>query len=250
MRSKLLICMALLLVVLAWAGPGAHAYNESDVIQRVGPYEVVPAHVIENETDNASLIGDTSGADGTITFWQLPLWIQLTQVTWIATLSATALALILKFGPLIIGKLKTPRDNEIRDRIYNHIKDNPGSTVASIARKEGLNLGTVRYHVGQLQSTHRITLVKSDKFVRLFQNSNTYTDREKTVLSAINRPTALSIVSYLHDHPGTTTPQIAGSINITDSGTNVQLKKLLRDQIIRAEPAGRYLKRNRLTFHM
>ena len=185
---------------------------------------------------------DTSGADATITFWQLPLWIQVEQITWIAAVTATALAVVLKLLPIVIGKLKNRRDNEIRDRIYAYIKDNPGSTMADIARQEALNLGTIRYHITQLQSDHRITLVKSDKFIRLFRNSGAYTDREKAIISSISRPAALSIVSYLKEAPGATIDEIAGHLQITSSGAYVQLKKLARDEVVHRAPAGRFLK--------
>ena len=243
MRCKPLLLIAMLFSALAIALPAAIA-TQNDTYDYYGPDNVIARQgdyiIMKHAPPDA--IGDTSGADGTITFWQLPLWIQLTKVTEIAVITAAALALILKLWPVVIGKLRTPRDNEIRDQIYRHIKNNPGTTMADIARKEDLNLGTVRYHVGQLQSAHRINLVRSDKFVRLFQNSGVYSEREKTVLSAINRPTAMALVSYLHDHPGTTGPEIAGYLQITDSGAYVQLKKLLRDQVIRAEPAGRFLR--------
>ncbi|WP_424358733.1 winged helix-turn-helix transcriptional regulator [Methanocella sp. MCL-LM] len=185
---------------------------------------------------------DTSGADATITFWQVPLRIQIEQITWIAAVTATALAVVLKLWPIVLGKLKNRRDNEIRDQIYAHIRDNPGTTMADISRKEGLNLGTIRYHVSQLQSDHRITLVKSDKFVRLFRNSGAYTDREKAIISSISRPAALSIVTYLKETPGATIDEIAGHLQITSSGAYVQLKKLARDEVVRREPAGRLLK--------
>ncbi len=231
-----------LVIFTAIALPAASAQNDTydyygpdNVIARQGDY-IIMKHAPPDA------IVDDSGADGTITFWQLPLWIQLTQVTEIAVITAAALALILKLGPIILGKLRTPRDNEIRDQIYTYIKDNPGTTMADIARREDLNLGTVRYHIGQLQSAHRINLVRSNKFVRLFQNSNTYSERDKTILSAMNRPTALALISYVHENPGTTIQQIAGHLNITDSGAHVQLKKLLRDGIVRTEPAGRFLR--------
>lgn len=243
MRCKPLLLTAMLFSALVIALPAAIA-TQNDTYDYYGPDNVIDRqgdYIIMKHAPPDAIVDD-SGADGTITFWQLPLWIQLTQVTWIATLTAAALALILKLGPLVIGKLRTPRDNEIRDQIYHYIKNNPGTTMADIARHETLNLGTVRYHIGQLQSAHRITLVKSDKFVRLFQNSNIYSEREKTILSAMNRPTALAMIEYLHDNPGTTTPQIAGSLNITDSGTHVQLKKLLKDGLVRSEPAGRFLR--------
>ncbi|CAJ36686.1 winged helix-turn-helix transcriptional regulator [Methanocella arvoryzae] len=185
---------------------------------------------------------DTSGADATITFWQLPLRIQVEQITWIAAVTAAALAAVLKLWPIVIGKLKNRRDNEIRERIYNYIKNNPGTTMADISRRENLNLGTIRYHITRLQSDHKITLVKSEKFVRLFRNSGVYTEREKAIISSISRPAAISIVSYLREAPGATIDEIAGHLHITSSGAYVQLKKLIRDGVVYREPAGRFLK--------
>jgi predicted transcriptional regulator len=242
MQWKPLLCITAILLIAAIVFPVACAqtptfdpYGPDNVIDQVGDY-----YILKQPPPDA--IVDDSGADGTITFWQLPMWIQVEQLTSIAAVTTAALVVLLKLWPLLAAKLKTSRDNKIRDLVYDHIRKNPGSTVADIARKEGLNLGTVRYHVGQLQATHRINLVRSSKFVRIFQNSNTYSDREKAILSAMNRPTALAMIEYLHGHPGTSNPEIADHLKITDSGTHVQLKKLLRDGIVRTEAQGRFLK--------
>lgn len=241
MCRKYLICICLLFL-LAFSFPAAHAitYNESDVIARDGDTVVIAAHdtVVFGPDD----VVDRSGADGQVTFWQLPLLFQIMWVTGYVLAFFAALAGALAVLPFVQGKLKRAGENETRNLIYEFVKKNPGTTAADISRQEGINLGTVRYHLNQLQASHKIVLSRSDKFVRIFQNSHTYDEREKIVISALNRRAGNSILSYLLNNPGATNSQIADHLRISESGTHVQLKKLLRDEILRANPEGRSLK--------
>lgn len=176
---------------------------------------------------------NTTGADSQVSFWQLSLFFQITEVLGIVVTFLVGATVALKFAPLLIGKLKKFLANDNRDRIYNYVKQNPGSTMTDISKHEGMNVGTVRYHLEQLRSSHRITLVRSNKFVRFFQNSNTYNDREKIILSALTHSRYRSILLYLRDHPGATNGEIAEHMNISESGAHLQLKRLLQDDLVR-----------------
>lgn len=207
-------------------------YGPDNVIDHQGDFWVL------KEAPPGGIVA-SGGAEGTSTFWELPLSMQLAILPGLLTGFLIAIIGILKLGPLVLGKLKKLLENQTRDKIYDSVKKNPGSTMADITRRESLNLGTVRYHINQLQASHKITFVHSNKFLRIFQNSHTYSDREKTIISALNRPSARSILMYLDSNPGSVNTHIAEYLKISESGTHVQLKKLLKEGIISSSQEGR-----------
>ena len=240
MQWKPMLYIVAFLTILTIACPAIQAddnvtfdyYGPDNVIDHQGDFwvlkEAPPGEIVAR--------GETSGP---LTFWELPLSMQIAILPGLLTGFLVAIIGILKFGPLVLGKLKKLLENQTRDKIYDSVKKNPGSTMADITRREGLNLGTVRYHINQLQASHKITFIHSNKFLRIFQNSQTYSEREKTIISALNRPSARSILLYIDSHPGSANIQIAEHLKISESGTHVQLKKLLKEGIIRFSQEGR-----------
>jgi predicted transcriptional regulator len=175
-----------------------------------------------------------SGAVGNLSFWQLPLWIQ------IACLSSALIGLLalLKISPVVIGKIIDVLGNRNREKVFRHIQTHPGSTARDISREEGMNIGTVKYHVSMLQTASKITTNRIKKYVRIFQNSNTYDDKEKVILSALAIPAYKLILLSLMDSPGMTNRQIAKILEISESGSYQHMKSLLGDKIVRLENLG------------
>jgi predicted transcriptional regulator len=165
MQRKGVLCIGLLALLIFVTSAFAIADN--------GGYEVRPAAP-------GDMI-DYQGADREVSFWELPLWIQLFYLSG----AAASLLVAIKLLPFAALKLKGKLTNQNRESIYRHINDNPGCTVSDISRREAMNVGSVRYHVDQLQAARRIVQVKMGKFKRLFRNSGAYDDREIAVISAL-----------------------------------------------------------------
>jgi len=178
------------------------------------------------------------GANRNVSFWELPLWIQIASVT------ATVIALLgaLKIAPIFIGKLKHLVENRRRERIYAYVQSNPGSTVRDIARDEDINIGSVKYHVYQLDMAKRIIPKRIGKFLRLFQNSNKYNDKEKMVLSAFKNETSKSILIYIKDNPGATNKQVADRFYIKESSAHWYMGSFLRDRLVKFVKEGKHKK--------
>jgi predicted transcriptional regulator len=120
-----------------------------------------------------------------------------------------------------------------------YIRNNPGSTVREISKNEDINLGSVRYHISQLELAKRIVTTRIGKFVRHFQNSRKYSDKEKLVLSAIKNDTCKYILIYIKDNPGVRTKQIADQFGIKESTAHWYMEWLIDDKIIRFELEGK-----------
>jgi predicted transcriptional regulator len=218
MQSKGILCIGMLALLIIFTSILVHADN--------GGYYVQPAP----PGDRA----DYQGATRTVSFWELPLWIQL------SFLSGTTVSLLIaiKLVPFAVLKLKGKKANQNRESIYRHINDNPGCTVTDISKHEAMNIGSVRYHVDQLQDAHRIVLIKIGKFMRLFRNSGSYDDREITVISALHLRTTRAILFLIRDSPGLSNKQIAETLDIKESMAHTYLAGLLKDDIIRCEKNG------------
>ena len=190
--------------------------------------------------DNYPILGprDTSGADATVTFWEIPLWLQL---AYISSMIAALLGAINLF-PFILGKIKDILENRNREKIYAHIKSNPGTTVRDIVRAEGLNIGTVKYHISMLQSSHKIILKRVSKFVRIFQNYDRYSEREQCIFSAYSNATYKPIITCLMSSPGMTNKQIADHLGISEGGVHQLMNNLLKDEIVSFMIEGRLKK--------
>lgn len=171
------------------------------------------------------------GADGTLSFWELPLWIQLSCAGGVLA----SLLVALKLVPFAFLKLKGKLENRNRAAINRYIEDNPGCTVNDIARGESLNLGSVRYHVYRLELARKVREVRTGKFARLFRNNGAYNGREIVVISALNIKTSRAIVMLLTIEPGLSNKQIAARLGIKTSSAHIYLSDLARDRIVRFE---------------
>jgi predicted transcriptional regulator len=215
MHRKNKLCMGLLilfLIIIIFP-----AYADKTIVVTLPPGGIPPGSIVNN-----------TGADTTSSFWQLPLWIQITYIISIIVVALGAFKLI----PIFIGKVKQLVDNRNRTRIYSYIRNNPGSTVREISKNEDINLGSVKYHITQLELAKWIVTTRIGKFVRHFQNSRTYSDKEKIVLSAIKNDTCKHILIYIRDNPGVRTKQIADQFDIKESTAHWYMEWLIDDKII------------------
>jgi predicted transcriptional regulator len=198
---------------------------QAQVIQQVGPYTV------SAYSPQPGDIVDDSGTDGQVSFWELPLWIQMMYLSG----AIASLLVTLKLLPFAFLKLKGAAGNQNRETVYRHIEENPGCTMHDIARGESINLGSVRYHVYRLELARKVRQVKAGKFIRFFRNNGAYSEREVEVISALNIRTNRAIVSLLGTDPGLSNKQIAERLKIKASLAHVYLSGLVRDRIIRFE---------------
>lgn len=218
MQRKGVLCICLLAMLIIFTSALAYADN--------GGYEVRPA----NPGERADYQGDTRS----VTFWELPLWIQMTYLSG----AIAALIVAIKLLPFAFFKLKSKIANQNRESVYRQIDQNPGCTVSDISKREAMNVGSVRYHVDQLQDARRIVLVKIGKFRRLFRNSGAFDDREIVIISALQVRTKRAILFTVRDNPGLSNKQIAEKLSIKESMAHTYLASLLKDGVLRCERNG------------
>ncbi len=196
-----------------------------------GGYVVMPA---ANLTPEQMAGADTGGADSTVSFWELPLWIQLYALPGlIIGVIATAAA-----GFFVIRRARKT-DNANKLGVYTYITDNPGCTAPELARGRDLNIGTVRYYIQRLHDEGRIVLMKIGKYTRIFVNSHTYDDREKLIASHLRSDSSRQILSALMDTPGISNQKLSDMLGMEKSLVYRYMQKLLDDGIVTFEWEGK-----------
>lgn len=181
---------------------------------------------------------DSTGADATITFRDLPLWIQVYYVSGLLM----ALLVSLKIFPAVISCIKRFVKNQNRQNISKYIVDNPGTTKAEISSNLGINRGTVKYHVHKLESDSKINSMKVTKFTKLFKNSSELKNDEKIITSHIRGETSRILLWSILESPGITNQGLAKTLRMDKSTVHWHTNKFLEDNMIRFEKEGRYLK--------
>ncbi len=171
---------------------------------------------------------DVDGMDNSVSFWMLPDWVKLFYVSSMAA----AFIVILKALPFVLGRFEDLQ-NKNRQDILNFVYRNPGATVANVAQAHSIDRGTAKYHLYRLESEGKIILRRIGKFSRIFQNSETYSDFEKTVLSYMQNQTARSILLMIFEQPGITNLEMADRLRVEKSAIKWHLDNLIRDGIVK-----------------
>jgi predicted transcriptional regulator len=204
----------------------------SPVIASAGEYEVVPY------TGPERGMYEGGGATGTLSFWELPLSLQ---IVYISGLLGASLAFY-KFLPFLLGIIKSKSKNKNRNNILEFINANPGSSISDIERHLKINRSTIRFHLKILQTFNKIRCVRKGRVVISFKNSSEYTDIEQKIAFFLRNDTSKSIlISILHE-PGITNQDIAQTFELNKSTVHWHLNELHNEELVHFNSDGKYKK--------
>ena len=201
-----------------------------------GGYTVKP-YVYNQDLIDKGLI-DSSGADATITFWELPLWIQ---IFYISGILATIFGMF-KGIPLVLGRIEYLFGNQNRKTIFEYVSENPGCTIAEASGNLSINRGSVKYHIMKLNAERKITTVKTGKFIRLFQNSGVFDKDEQAIVSYLRNETSRMLLLSIMEHPGITNQDLVENFNLDKSTIHYYLGKFRNSGVILYVTEGKYKK--------
>jgi predicted transcriptional regulator len=220
------IVIAIFLLLAAMYNSSVHPVQSGEGT----PYNVQSASDVM--TANLTYTGPpTSNID----FWQLPLWILVLQLQPFFEYS-----ILRQFGTLLSYKWlnSDPLDNDIRLRLLEYVKKNPGVRFSNIIRKTAINRGTALYHLGVLEYFDMITRFKSGSYTLYFQNSGMYSNREKIVSLALQEPAQRHIIEFLSKNEGATRGDIAKALGLSGSTITWHTAILKKYAIVQAEKDG------------
>lgn len=211
----------------------AAMYNSSvHPVQSGDSSDVIVTPASDEMTANLTYTGPpTSNID----FWQLPLWILLVQLQPFFEYSVMR-----QFGTLLSYKWLhgDPLGNDIRLRILEYVKNNPGARFINIVRNTSVNRGTALYHLGVLEYFDMINKFKSGSYTLYFQNNGMYSSREKVVSLSLQEPTQRHIIEFLSKNEGATRGDIAKALGLSGSTITWHTAILKKYAIVQAEKDG------------
>ena len=179
---------------------------------------------------------DSTGADATITFWDLPLRIQVYYV------SGLLMAFLgsLKIVPAILSRIKRFAENQNRQKIFKYILDNPGTTTAEMSNNLRINRGTMGHHLKVLEKQNRVIPYKTRGKIHYFLNESTYGEKEKVALAALKNDKHRRIISEILNSERITHGELAEKVGVSPPTISWHIRHLKEEGIIRADTDGRY----------
>lgn len=228
------VCLVFLFFVVPMSGVLNH-----------GGYVVVPA----TDADIAAAGVDSSGADLVeVTFWELPPRTILTYAVFsVSPLLVYPLELVFfvkMFACLGYRKITTATvfRNDKRTRVYETIAANPGIYFNEISRISGISRGTLRYHLGVLQVTGKIAVMKSGSDVRYFENSGKFSDADQKILTFLQNGKDRIICEYLIHNPASTRGDLEKVLGISGAAVTWHMNRLRDAGVLTVVKTGRLVR--------
>jgi len=106
--------------------------------------------------------------------------------------------------------------NEIRNDLFNHIRDNPGESFSEIKRNLELNNGVLAHHLKTLEREHFIKSRKDGLYRRFFL-------RNQPVPHIILNGPQKEILGYLVSHPGVPQSKVAFHLGVSRQTANYHI---------------------------
>ncbi len=129
---------------------------------------------------------------------------------------------------------KDPLSLETRRRIFQFIRERPGSYQRELERQLELQTGQLQYHLGVLEELRLITS-RGDGFRKRYFVSSEVSPRDRQLLSILKLKTPRRIVLYLLQHPESSFDEILSQFTFSKSALSFHIKKLTENGIASSE---------------
>lgn len=143
---------------------------------------------------------------------------------------------------LVLGQRRNSRKNvlehDTRRAAYLCIRENPGINHASLSRRLGVNIGTLRYHLATLCETGQIVAEHDHGQVRYYANGKRGHEGEGYPINGTRK----QILDLLARNPGIARKEVASALGISGASVTWHTGLLIRDGAIRSERDGRMVR--------
>jgi len=198
-------------------------------------------YIVESGYDHPIPEGVEAHDPVPISFWQLPLWVMLLHVTAMPIEMLASLKALTYLGYKRISGCNV-LDQDVRSKIYDHIKENPGVHYSAIANETGINRGTLKYHLKMLQMHNKIRVFHGTGHVRYFENNMKFNEYSQRVLHHLRNDTSKKIFEFLIKSPGASRKDISLAVGISCPSVSWYMKRLCADGIVSTNKEGWYVR--------
>lgn len=128
---------------------------------------------------------------------------------------------------------------DTRKRIYEMVRDSPGIHLRELERRLDIVMGSLQYHLQDLEKKRLIQSFADDEYVRYFVRDRKLGETDRKILSLLRRKGCRHILINLLQDPGMNNKDLANAIGLSPSTTSWHLNKLLKEGIIERIKTGR-----------
>jgi DNA-binding MarR family transcriptional regulator len=145
------------------------------------------------------------------------------------------LTIVLVISLVMYSKIKRENllKNAIRNRIFTHIKENPGRHYRAILKDLDLPMGVLTYHINRLEKANYIKSRQDGMFRRF------YTTGPKTEMRFFLSNIQESIINVIKDNKGISQTKIADKLGVSRKVVNYHINILDQAGLIFVETQGR-----------
>jgi predicted transcriptional regulator len=130
--------------------------------------------------------------------------------------------------------------SDVRDRILQFIRENPGCHLRKIKDELDLAMGTVQYHLDKLEKAGRITSQKQGLHKYYFV-VGAFEENEKQLLEVLSNETAREILMFIIEQKKYPSQiEISKHIGISSASVSWHIKRLQDYRIIDAIKEGKF----------
>ena len=116
-------------------------------------------------------------------------------------------------------------DESAESRILEFIEAHPGAHLREIKRELNLAMGTVQYHLYNLEREGRIVSRRSGLRKR-FYPSTLFGEGQRAILDVLSQETERDILLYVLENPGSTQKAVTEYLGISPGTVNWHIKRL------------------------
>ncbi len=127
---------------------------------------------------------------------------------------------------------KNSLDHPVRKQIVGYIRSHPGCHFRSIRQANGINRGTLSYHLGQLTALGVVHEVRIGGMTRYFVQGCGLSDLEKKILVHRDNSVRNRILDMLVKEPTVTRTGLKNSLGISGPALWYHMQLLVRDGIV------------------
>jgi predicted transcriptional regulator len=113
-----------------------------------------------------------------------------------------------------------------KTRIYEYIKNTPGSHLRKISKELDIALGDTQYHLSMLQKSGSIKSKRMGIY-KVYFSVSILEGRDESILATLQQETPREIILYLVEKPGATQGEIADHIGFSPSTINWHMSNLI-----------------------
>lgn len=125
-------------------------------------------------------------------------------------------------------------DNEVRNRIFDAIAQNPGITIKEVTVLCGVGWGTAVYHLKRLESERLVVSERNRQFRRFFKNGGRIVNESKTAFGELKTPLGQRIAETILVAPGSCQKEVCERVGISAPLAHKYLARLLGAGLVEA----------------